>query len=524
MKRLSLLLLPAFAASALAGPSQVGGRVSPDGAEEIQIDLPGAEQLHNAGGLGPRGPGTGAGLCVFTSVEMGLGRWPSEEALRGFQQKMTREPGGGYPEKVDAMMAKYAPGVRYGQYVGPDAGVLKLILSTGRMPGVTYGYSPRYAGPGNPQGRVAHMVNLVHFTDRWAAVLDNNFVPQTDAEKADPRLYEWMPPDEFVRRWQAGQPGGQGWAVFGFAAPPPPIPVNRPAPKPAAYRWDPGRALGGWGGGACPLAGPVGPLVPPTFPAPALRPGKGGCCSDLCTCGCNAGGDCPCCGRKAAAKPDAKTADKDKEKGDEKIPNFGMEADKVGGDEVLTICGRRAERRELADALAGVANGQPVSDADRQRLTVIGTVEECKPVLDDLDKSPKLAGVKDKLLVKCYAPDHWAVKSVGLPADGHPTIVLQGPPDEHGRGVVLHHATRYDGPEALAAAVRRADPNYDPRQDPDLNHPPDPPKAPDPPPAAPAQPAATAAAPVDWKLCLAAGVAAGLVGWSVLVRGKETRR
>jgi hypothetical protein len=37
------------------------------------------------------------------------------------------------------------------------------------MPAVTYGYSPRYGG------RVAHMVNLVHLSERWAAILDNNF-------------------------------------------------------------------------------------------------------------------------------------------------------------------------------------------------------------------------------------------------------------------------------------------------------------------------------------------------------------
>jgi len=168
MKRLTWLVLFLAAPLARGGPSQVGGRTSPDGAEEIMLDLPGAEQLHNTGGIGPRGPGSGAGLCVFTSIEHS-GRWANEEALRGLQKYMTNKEGGGWPQKVDQVLADYAPGVQYVQYTGTDPGILKLALRTGRMPGVTYGYSPRYRGP------IAHMVNLVHYSDKWCAVLDNNF-------------------------------------------------------------------------------------------------------------------------------------------------------------------------------------------------------------------------------------------------------------------------------------------------------------------------------------------------------------
>jgi hypothetical protein len=56
------------------------------------------------------------------------------------------------------------------------------------MVGVTYGYSPRY------KSKISHMVDCVHFTDKWAAVLDNNF-PGEDQ-------YEWMAPDEFLSRWK----------------------------------------------------------------------------------------------------------------------------------------------------------------------------------------------------------------------------------------------------------------------------------------------------------------------------------
>ncbi len=183
--------------------SQVGGRTSPDNTEQLQIDLPASEHLKNVGGR------DGSGLCVFTSVEHS-GRWQNVEQLTGFQGKMRKEDGGGWPEKVDKMVSKYAPGTTYLQYSGDDTSLLRLAIKTGRMPAVTYGYSPRYTGT----GRIAHMVNLVHLTPRWAAILDNNF-PGDDK-------YEWMAPAEFTRRWKLG---GGGWAVFLLSPPPPPPPT-----------------------------------------------------------------------------------------------------------------------------------------------------------------------------------------------------------------------------------------------------------------------------------------------------------
>jgi len=43
------------------------------------------------------------------------------------------------------------------------------------------------------------MVDCAHFTDKWAAVLDNNF-PGDDK-------YEWMAPDEFLNRWKESSGG-----------------------------------------------------------------------------------------------------------------------------------------------------------------------------------------------------------------------------------------------------------------------------------------------------------------------------
>lgn len=190
------------------GKSQVAGRISPDGKEQLQIDLPNAEHLHNKNGT------NGAGLCVFTSLEH-AGRWQNAQALLGLRDKMTREQGGGWPERVDAILKKHANGIKYLQYSGGDPAVLKLALKTGRMPCVTYGYSPRYGGPIN------HMVNLVHLSDKWACVLDNNFPGENN--------YEWMSPEEFIRRWKLG---GGGWAIVLLAAPPPPIPINLSALRP----------------------------------------------------------------------------------------------------------------------------------------------------------------------------------------------------------------------------------------------------------------------------------------------------
>src|SRR5262245_16320763 len=200
-----ILLFFAFTCfgKAQAGESRVGGRTSPDGLEEVCLDLPGTEHLKNVGGR------DGAGLCVFTSVEH-AGRWENAVQLVGLQAKMRQEPGGGWPEKLDQVLARHAAGVQYLQHTGGDPAILRLALKTGRMPSVTYGYSPRYGG-----GNIAHMVNLVHLSDRWACVLDNNF-PGEDR-------YEWMAPAEFERRWKLK---GGGWAVVVLAPPPPPIPVQ----------------------------------------------------------------------------------------------------------------------------------------------------------------------------------------------------------------------------------------------------------------------------------------------------------
>lgn len=188
-----------------AGKIQPGGSTSPDGKAKVVIDLPVELRLHNAGGMGRGGPGTGSGLCVPTSIEH-LARYQNERAVWGLQKWMTTREGGAYPEKVTRILNQYAPGTQYVQHTGGDEGFLKLALKTGRMVGVTY--NGRDAFYQNQP--IDHMVNLVYLDDQQAAILDNN------REKS----YVWMSRDEFLSRWRGT---GGGWAVVLLHVPPPPL-------------------------------------------------------------------------------------------------------------------------------------------------------------------------------------------------------------------------------------------------------------------------------------------------------------
>lgn len=109
------------------------------------------------------------------------------------------------------------------------------------------------------------------------------------------------------------------------------------------------------------------------------------------------------------------------------------------------------------------ARGLP-DDTDRLRLTVIGPEKERRTVLTDLDADPALKAVRDRVVVQGYAPDAWPVARAGFKTDGLPTIYLQSP-----SGKVLHRQDTYEGgAEQLAEAIRKADPAYDPRKDPNL--------------------------------------------------------
>lgn len=216
MKRFVLALVATLALGSPAtwtqtpvGPlsPKVGGETSPDGTVEIAADLPARLHLKNIGGS------DGAGLCVFTSLSHSA-LWQGIAVLCDFRDWMHKYPGGGYPQKVSAKIKQICAerGVAEPSYIqvqGADIEILKLACKSGRMPGVTYSYSPtgRYGGQG-----IDHMVSLVYCDDRWAAVLDNNY----------PGSYEWMPTATFRQVYTRR---GGGWAVI-FLAPMPPAPPH----------------------------------------------------------------------------------------------------------------------------------------------------------------------------------------------------------------------------------------------------------------------------------------------------------
>lgn len=165
--------------------------------------------MRNVGGT------DGAGLCVFTSVQH-AGYWQNIPALDGFRRFMEGQPGGGWPEKLDDMIARFckkngATVPSYIQHTGGDDHFLDLALHTDRIVCVTYAGSDDFY-----RGGIDHMVNLAHLDATRAAIIDNN----------RPGTWLWMSRTDFLSRWRAR---GGGWAVVFLASPPPSHPANKAA-------------------------------------------------------------------------------------------------------------------------------------------------------------------------------------------------------------------------------------------------------------------------------------------------------
>jgi hypothetical protein len=195
----------------LVGAAEVGGPVHSSGTQ-VDCDLPAERHQRNAGGA------DGSGLCVFTSIGMAAD-WCSEDALVGFRDWMRSRPGGGYPEKVTAMIRaicqeRRTSEPRYLQLQGGDLDLIARAVQQGHLACVTYSKSPtgRYAG--RP---IAHMVNCVAARagpHKLWAVLDNNF----------PGSFEWMSEEEFRATYTMI---GGGWTVLLLRHGPPPPPRTR---------------------------------------------------------------------------------------------------------------------------------------------------------------------------------------------------------------------------------------------------------------------------------------------------------
>lgn len=173
-----------------------GGGTSPDGAEEVEIDLPTSQWVANQEGI------DGLGLCSWASIDMAA-RWCSCSPLIGIIDRLRSLPGGAWPDRVDSILRSQAPGVAYRQYTGSDPTVLEAVLRSGRPVATTY--------------TAEHMVLLVHCGPRWAAVIDNNLVSGGKIS--------WWPREQYLRLWRAD---GHAWAVWLLPPGPPPVP-RRPS-------------------------------------------------------------------------------------------------------------------------------------------------------------------------------------------------------------------------------------------------------------------------------------------------------
>lgn len=203
----SLVVLTMLAGVAIAG--SIGGFKSPDGKENMNCPLPG--NLHQRNTVGS----DGSGLCVYASARH-TGRWQDEQLFIAIFDWMKQHPGGSYPDKFKRTLLQCAqekglPVPNYIQLQDADIEILKTACQNGFMPGVTYGYSPtgRYNGK-----RIAHMVSLVHASNNWFAVLDNNYPGEQN--------FEWLSPQEF--KGAHVSPNGIGWKVILLTTPPPPKP------------------------------------------------------------------------------------------------------------------------------------------------------------------------------------------------------------------------------------------------------------------------------------------------------------
>lgn len=188
----------------------------------LNLDLPKSLHMRNTGGSdGPRGPGSGSGLCVWTSINH-TAYWQSIPELYELQKRMMQKPGGGWPARVDSEMTAIfsqlgTPRPDIVQIEMNDLDLLAQAVKRGRMPGVTYARSPtgRYQGK-----KIAHMVTLVGARvgngpdgKGWWVVLDNNY----------PGSFEWMSESQFLA---CASGGGRLWAVLFLGSGPGLVPVN----------------------------------------------------------------------------------------------------------------------------------------------------------------------------------------------------------------------------------------------------------------------------------------------------------
>lgn len=195
---------PCCGASQGAAP-QLGGLASPDGAVQA-LPIP-------ADYVWPRNISSrGLGCCTFRACDYAA-RIQHVAALVQLPEQMVQAgiPGGGWPEKLDAMIARFGGGASYWSDTSRSLDLLEAAVASGRVPCIDYtGRDPHYRGP------IAHCVCVIACSREhgWIAIWDNNY-PQLDQ-------IVWMSVADFMRRWP-------GWCYGLFAQTPGAAPPEMPA-------------------------------------------------------------------------------------------------------------------------------------------------------------------------------------------------------------------------------------------------------------------------------------------------------
>ncbi len=427
--------------AAVAAPSRVAAAQQAGGKEQnAPSPEPAVDPLAMPDGLRKRNiAASGLGCCVFRSLDY-ASHWQNVPALHGMPEWMVQKkiPGGGYPGKVSKLIPQIAsdrglPVPDYIQVEGKDTTVIELALKTGRLPCITWN--------GN------HMLNCPYLDGERGAILDNN----------DPGKLHWFSRAEWNRKYMAG---GGGWCVVLLSPGPSPPPRTSnisgpferltkalrphgqspdaepfpPKVMPAGngYRWE---YHPEWGQ-LC-LMGPRGHVGTYRMDAGEYyaKVGQGGSAADWAT---------------VASEPPVS------------VPGWALPGIRgwQPGQERYRLSGRIVSRDAALAALT--------DDSQLPYLTVIGPPAQRQQVLADLDTNPELASWKGKLRVQGYDPSEWTVASSwGFVTTGTPTIYLQT-----AAGKVLHRQDDYAGGAcALALALRKADPSYQPAVDPNLSKP-----------------------------------------------------
>jgi hypothetical protein len=156
-------------------------------AERPTVNVPLADRQENW--LGPR---QREGSCTWASA-VSLLRWQGRYAKADFVRKNYGD--GEWPDHWAEMADK--AGIRYAMTTNGDVAFLEWACRTRRGCNITI-----MGG--------AHMVTLVHFDSKWAAILDNNSTSK----------FKWIPRESLVAEWHASH----GWAVTPVYAPMPPLP------------------------------------------------------------------------------------------------------------------------------------------------------------------------------------------------------------------------------------------------------------------------------------------------------------